>query len=252
MTYDAYAQFYDRIGQSRFSLRAAPRAFALATCELGRPPRSVLDLCCGTGEAAAWFAARGCRTVGADIAPAMLRIAQKKAPQVTWVQQDMRHLDLGTGFDLVTSLYDSVNYLLTEDDLAAMAAGVYQALAPGGLFIFDYNTVHRYANRFANVTVTAVDEPDLFGVYQTDWEPQSRICTARVVFFHREAADRWGRVEEEHRFRGWHHHEWEGALQRAGFSSVRLGRTAPRSRVDDYRLRSVLPRTGRVIAIARK
>lgn len=252
MTYGAYARVYDRIGQSRLSLRLAPRAYATAAAALGRKPRAVLDLCCGTGSAAAWFAAQGCRTVGVDRSEDMLRLAQSKAPQVTWIRQDMRQLDAGTGFDLVTCLYDSVNYLLTEADLLGMAAGVYRALAPGGLFLFDYNTAYRYATRFDNQTIVAADEPDIFGIYRTDWDPEPRICRTQAVFFCREADDSWSRFEEEHRFRGWHDDEWESALRRAGFADVQLGRMAPRRRVDDFRLWPVQPHTGRVVVLARK
>lgn len=252
MNYAAYARFYDRIGQSRLSLKLCPRFFCMACAALSREPRWVLDLCCGTGEAARWFANRGCRTVGVDLSAEMLRLAASKPGNVTWLRQDMRTLDAGTGFDLVTSMYDSVNYLLTEADQDAAFSGVYRALAPGGVFIFDYNSVYRYASHFAGGTITAVDQADLFGVYRTGWDPQARICTVRIRFFAAEEDGKWSGFEEVHQQRGWEHAEWESALRRAGFGSVMLGRIVPGTRVDDYRLGSVRPTTGRVIVLARK
>ncbi len=252
MIYTEYAHIYDRIGQSRLSRRLAPRAYAMATEAMGAPPTSVLDLCCGTGEAALWFAARGCRVVGVDGSADMLSVAAAKSDRVTWLQQDMRRLDVGAGFDLATCLYDAANYLLTEQDLHETFRGVYRALRPGGLFLFDYNTPYRYATRYAHQTVLAADEPDLFGVYRTAWDPVSRIVTTQVDFFRQEPDGRWRRFTEVHRQKGWTNREWETALRTAGFDPVHLYRLTPSRRPGDYRVGPVKPTTGRVLVLARR
>ena len=55
-------------------------AWALAwLAERGVQPARMLDLACGTGEAALVFAAAGCEVAGVDQSAAMLEIARGKA-----------------------------------------------------------------------------------------------------------------------------------------------------------------------------
>src|SRR6476646_5446275 len=93
--YEAYASIYDAIGQGHFSARLA--AWALAwLAEHGRSPARVLDLACGTGEAALIFAAAGCAVNGVDQSAAMLDIARGKARDagydITFICGDIREL----------------------------------------------------------------------------------------------------------------------------------------------------------------
>ena len=68
------------------------------------------------------------------------RKQQSVGVEVTFVEADMRCFSLPEPVDLVTCFYDSLNYLLTPDDLLRCFACVYRALAPGGLFCFDLAT----------------------------------------------------------------------------------------------------------------
>lgn len=145
MEYDNYAAVYDRSGQMRFSvlmdlyLRDIVRAHA-------QTGRRMLDLGCGTGTLALLMAERGWSVVGIDRSPAMLaaaerkRLMEKELPNVRFERGDLRVPYFGSGFDLVTCCYDTLNYLLEAAELAAAFAGVYHALAPGGLFCFDLAT----------------------------------------------------------------------------------------------------------------
>jgi hypothetical protein len=58
---------------------------------------------------------------------------------------DMRRLPLlCEGADLVTCLDDAVNYLLDGDELRAGLGGMCRNLRPGGLVLFDVNTLATY------------------------------------------------------------------------------------------------------------
>ena len=43
-------------------------------------------------------------------------------------------------FDIIFSVFDSVNYLHTEEDILKMLRGCYEILKPGGLLIYDFST----------------------------------------------------------------------------------------------------------------
>jgi len=63
-------------------------------------PRNVLDIGCGMGEPiASWLIENGCSVTGVDTSPELLTLARERFPKQTWLQADMRGLDLGRQFD---------------------------------------------------------------------------------------------------------------------------------------------------------
>lgn len=116
---------------------------------LGRhlaPGRRMLDLACGTGTLALLMAEAGWSVSGIDGSPAMLDEARRKQRRagvaVAFAEGDMRAVAVPEPVDLVTCCYDSLNYLLTDDELRACFQSVADALAAGGLFCFDLATEH--------------------------------------------------------------------------------------------------------------
>ena len=249
--YEAYAPIYDAIGQGQFSARMA--AWALAwLAERGMPPARILDLACGTGEAALVFAAAGCEVAGVDRSAAMLEIARGKARDagydVAFICGDMRELPTEderpttederptttdqrsqttplssfvlrpSSFDLVTCFFDSVNYLIDDGDLDRVCAGVARVLRPGGSMIFDLNTAAEYATWDERDSVTR-DGRDCLVYNQLSYDPEARLATGRIVWFVREL-DRWWRGEETHIERAWSDGEVRAALSGAGLALV--------------------------------
>lgn len=108
----------------------------------------ILDLACGTGTISLALARQGFDVTGLDLSRPMLGIAEEKAQEagltIDWVQGDMRQFLLSPPFDAVLCLYDSLNHLLSEQDLKEAFESVKQNLAPGGLFLFDVNTRVNY------------------------------------------------------------------------------------------------------------
>jgi SAM-dependent methyltransferase len=243
--YDAYAAVYDAIGQGRFSARQAEWALAWLA-DRGAPAARVLDLACGTGDAALAFAAAGCEVAGVDQSRPMLEIARGKARDagyaIEFVEADIRKLEprtknqepaadaggsrfsvFGSRFDLATCFYDSLNYLAGDGDLARVFAGVAAALRPGGHMIFDINTAAEYATWDERDVVT-YDGRDCLVYNRLAYERDTRLATGRIVWFVREI-ERWWRGEETHVERAWDDAEVAGALAGAGLELV--ARLAP-------------------------
>lgn len=96
---------------------------------------SVLDLGCGSAEPIAkFFIDNGCRVTGVDAATAMIAICRQRYPDQTWIEADMRVLDLRRRFDAVIA-WDSF-FHLTADDQRAMFPLFAQHAAPGALLLF--------------------------------------------------------------------------------------------------------------------
>lgn len=100
----------------------------------------LLDLGCGTGNSTAPLSDRGLDVTGVDASAAMLAVAREKLPDVEFHRARFTELELGRTFELVYSVFDALNNLLTDTDMREALARVHRHLEPGGLFIFDVNT----------------------------------------------------------------------------------------------------------------
>jgi SAM-dependent methyltransferase len=104
--------------------------------------RSVIDVSCGTGGHALILGGRGYRVVALDYSSAMVRVAMNKAKRmgvkVDFRITDMRRFSLKERFDAAISMFDSINYLQSEEEVLRTFATVSSHLKEGGLFILQY------------------------------------------------------------------------------------------------------------------
>jgi len=100
----------------------------------GNLPYAVLDAGCGTGRVAIELNHRGCEVVGVDLDEVMLTQAKSKAPDLTWLQDDLHQITLHRYFDAIV-LAGNVMIYLTPDTEMAVLTNMAQHLKPGGLLI---------------------------------------------------------------------------------------------------------------------
>ncbi len=136
--YEELSQIYDKgwgfFGESYF--RLVKELFG----ESFFKHRRVLDVACGTGILALKLAQQGFFVVGLDSSPQMIALAQAKVKpglSLFFKIQDMKELNVKEPFDLVFCTFDSINYLLSESDIAHFLARVNSALKLSGFFMFD-------------------------------------------------------------------------------------------------------------------
>lgn len=92
----------------------------------------LLDVACGTGNAALVAARRGAAVVGLDAAPRLLAVADARARQegleLDWIEADMAELPFPEGsFDVVTSVFGTI---FGEPD--RVAGEIARVLSPSG------------------------------------------------------------------------------------------------------------------------
>lgn len=97
------------------------------------PGSTLLELGAGGGNNASHLKT-AYRTTLTDVSPAMLEVSRALNPECDHVQGDMRSLRLGRTFDAVF-LHDAVDYMTTEEDLAAALRTAALHLEPGGAFV---------------------------------------------------------------------------------------------------------------------
>jgi SAM-dependent methyltransferase len=111
----------------------------------GLTGRRLLDVACGTGKSFLPMLERGYEVTACDISPEMVALAQAKAGERAELHvADMRRLPVLGEFDLITCLDDAINHLLGPEELADAFEGLRTNLAPGGLLVFDVNTLAAY------------------------------------------------------------------------------------------------------------
>lgn len=107
----------------------------------GRPLTSILELACGPGYHLRLTAKKGIRSIGLDLRPEMTefgrRHAEAEGVDIEWIAADMRHFTLDKPVDAVITMYDSVDCLLTIDDLVDHFRTVARNLVPGGIYLFE-------------------------------------------------------------------------------------------------------------------
>jgi len=114
----------------------------------------LLDVACGTGKSFIWMLERGWEVTASDISPAMVARAEAKVGGRARLSiADMRALPLFGAFDLIWALGDAVNYMANARELEAALRGMGRNLAPGGLILFDANTLRMYRTFFGETMV---------------------------------------------------------------------------------------------------
>jgi SAM-dependent methyltransferase len=149
------------------------------------PDRAIFDLGCGTGVCLELWLKKGYRVGGLDGSAAMVEVCQKRlipflnsAPAIR--VGDMRGFTLAQPAPVITSLYDTLNYMLTEEDLIRCFQTVYQNLQAGGIFIFDMNTTHALRDEWGSNVFRRRDE-NIHSVWDNTFNPATGISTLLIT-----------------------------------------------------------------------
>lgn len=183
----------------------------------------VLDLGCGTGTLTEMMAAKGYDMIGVDNAQEMLSIAMEKRAEngssTLYLLQDMRELELYSTVGTVISVCDSVNYLLEEEDVSQTFNLVNNYLYPGGILIFDFNTVYKYEQVIGDTTI-AESREDCSFIWDNFYDPKEQINEYDLTLFVQEGEDENGpvfrRFQENHYQRGYTLEQMVSLVEKAG------------------------------------
>lgn len=223
---------------------------------------SVLDLGCGTGTLTELLAARGYDMIGIDNSQEMLQRAIEKKERsgldILYLQQDMREFELYGAVGAVVSVCDSLNYLLKEEELLSTFRLVENYLYPDGVFIFDFNTVYKYAEVIGDATIAENREECSF-IWENYYHPEEEINEYDLTVFVKDedwnkkyGQERGGgqrktifrRFQETHYQRGYRLEQMRALLEKAGLIFLEAA--------DADTQEEVTPESERIIVISRK
>ena len=183
----------------------------------------VLDLGCGTGTITELLYEKGYDMIGVDSSEEMLQIALDKKfetrSDILYLCQDMRELDLYSTVGTVVSVCDSLNYLLMDEDVLQTFHLVNNYLFPGGIFIFDFNTIYKYEEVIGDTTI-AENREDCSFIWENFYSCEDHINEYDLTVFERQEDDLYRRFTETHYQRGYTLEEMKTFLEKAGLIFV--------------------------------
>lgn len=188
----------------------------------------VVDLGCGTGKFTEILADRGYDVMGIDLSEEMLGIALERRDSLRhrtlYLCQDMREFELYGTAGTFVSVGDSVNYLLTDEDMIKLFKRVNTFLFPGGIFVFDFKTLHLYRDVIGDNTI-AEDREDCSFIWENWYDDESRINEYDLSLFIRETGVKeddnlFRKYQEIHRHRGYTLEEMKRFAEEAGLTWI--------------------------------
>jgi SAM-dependent methyltransferase len=211
--YEIFAPIYDEFNATNDYEMWLGEALLPELEKHGLRTGRVLDVGCGTGRAFAPMLDRGWEVVGCDLTLAMLEEARRKfGDLVPLTAADVRELPVFGEFDLVWALNDVINYLVEEGDLERALIGMRANLAPGGLVLFDADTLALFEESYAS------GDDEGMSVGEWRWVGQADQVEPGGVF---EALVRGGDIEPHiHRVRHYPQAEILAAMGAAGLECL--------------------------------
>ena len=189
--YEEFARVYD-LFQDNVDYRSWAAYLTEQLKKRGFSEGIVLDLGCGTGTMTELLAEAGYDMIGVDNAEEMLQEAIEKKMEsghsILYLLQDMEEFELYGTVCAVVSVCDSLNYILEEEDLLQVFRLVNNYLDPGGVFIFDMNTVYKYETVIGNSTIAENREDGSF-IWENTWDPERQLNEYMLTLFLPEEED---------------------------------------------------------------
>ena len=156
VAFDALAAWYDQFTSADNYQRFGELIGQLARSN-GVPTGGLaLDVACGTGKSTYQLLRLGYQVEGCDVSDEMLVQARAKRElaevRLFWADA-RRRIETDRRYHLVTCLDDAVNFVLRVDELAGVFAEAARVMVPGGVLIFDCNTLSCYRTSYAETRV---------------------------------------------------------------------------------------------------
>ncbi len=193
------------------ALAAAAAETVLTHIASPLPSRRLLDLGCGAGPLSLRLSRHGFRVWGVDLSPALIELARSRVADGEFVNGSVVDVVLPTASAAV-AVGEVLNYATASDDgqLARIFQRVFDALEPGGLFLFDLASPGRgsVSQAFTEGTDWSV------GMIATE---HSGLLTRQITSFRRAKDGAWRRSFEKHSLRLWAAKDVTRKLVAAGF-----------------------------------
>lgn len=190
----------------------------------------VCELGSGTGNMTEKMAVRGYDMIGIDSSAEMLSVAQTKRmdsdneaiKKILYLCQDMRNFELYGTVAAVFSSFDSINYILDEEELVDTFKLINNYLDPKGVFVFDFNTRVNY-ERIAESDGGFDEIGGVTYIWSNCYDEESHVNEHELIMFVPESdeSDLYEKCCEYHYQRGYSLEEIKALIKKAGLEFVK-------------------------------
>lgn len=244
--YSFFSSVYDTLTENvNYAARADYIADLLA--DNGIKGGILLDLACGTGTLSIEMAEKGFEVIGVDSSADMLSVAMNNAYEsgknILFLCQQMQQLDLYGTINAAICTLDSINHLTDPDDVQTTFDKVSLFTEPGGIFIFDVNTVYKHREILADNTFV-YDLDDVYCVWQNTLDPATDTVQIDLDIFEQVDDGIYERTQESFCERAYPLPIIDDMLNKAGFEQIAVYDELSREKPNE--------KSERVFIIARK
>ena len=203
------------------------REWAFLSGPLGTvPSKRLLDLGCGTGEHARYFAGKGFEVVGVDVSDTMLARANEDGipAGVQYLRGDLLHVEtVVTGtFGGAVCLGNTLAHIMDQEALTQLFKGVRAVLLPGApliIQVLNYERLAHTGQRCLPLTFIQDEEGEAIFLRVMTHHDDGSVTFTPSLLRYRKDGDPALEVITSHNvpLRGWKRAELEAALDAAGF-----------------------------------
>jgi SAM-dependent methyltransferase len=204
------------VGHADFALDSAPGILDILE-RSGIRDGLVVDLGCGTGLLARELIDARYGVFGVDISEAMIEIARRRAPEAGFRVGSLFEVEIPR-CRAVTAISEVLNYLFDpefeERGPGRVFRRVHDALAPGGVFVFDVLGPGQVP---PGTTARGFGVGEDWAVLSEREEDAGRGTMERRIVSFRKVGEHYRRIDEVHRVRLYDPSGLSRELERAGF-----------------------------------
>jgi SAM-dependent methyltransferase len=204
------------LGYSDYAIESAPGILDILAQNNIRKGL-IVDLGCGSGLSALEFTKAGYRVLGVDLSESLIAIARTRVPEAEFRVESLFKTEIPS-CNAVTSIGECCNYLFDEDNnvrrLDLFFDRIYNALVPGGVFIFDIAETGQVSP--GKTTKSFTEGKDWIVLVEKE-ENRDRSTLIRRIITLRQMGKYYRRDDEVHHLQLYEATNIAAKLERVGF-----------------------------------
>ena len=211
--YQEYLAYIHDVGFRDFALKSAPGILEILQ-ENNIKEGLIVDLGCGSGLSAQEFIKANYQVLGIDISQSLIDLAKNRVPKAEFRVEWLFKAKI-TPCNAVKLVGECINYLFDQENnhqtLTHLFERIYNALIPGGVFIFDI-----LEPVSTEITQGFKEGEDWIVLLEKQEDREQQKLTRRIITL-RQEGNYYKRNDETHHVRLYKSSEINQQLNRVGF-----------------------------------